>query len=292
MTPEHEAALTGGGDCFAHWHSEDRRPTHDFLRGLQSLAVTKSSSSSVTLTGGEDIVRVDTSAGDVTVTLPPPVNGEEVTVIKTSALNTLTIIGSINGAVSKSYTTQWSSRTFKAIDGQWSIISGFIRDKFPHGAFTSTQTQSVAAAATPTRVTFNLTDYSRLVEQIAGDGIHVYQSGLYNLQFSMQLTNADVQIHDAAVWLRKGSGLGAATDVPNTASVVSVAETHGGISGHHVLAANFPVYLDVDDYVELWWAASSTSVQLETLPAITTPFASPASPSVVLTLTYVSSETS
>ena len=70
MTPWQETALTGGGDCFTHWHSEDRRPTQDFLHGLHSVANTVVASSNITLTGNEDVLRVDTSAGDVIVTLP------------------------------------------------------------------------------------------------------------------------------------------------------------------------------------------------------------------------------
>ena len=295
MTPWQEAALTGGGDCFTHWHSEDRRPTQDFLHGLHSVANAVVASSNITLTGDEDIVRVDTSAGDVTVTLPYAKGGTEITVIKTSALNTLTVKGTgtetINGSNTHTYTTLWSSRTFKAIDGQWSIVWGFIRDKFPHGSFTSAQTQSVAVINTPTRVTFNVTDYHRDMVQVAGDGIHVAQSGLYNVQFSCQLTNTDTQTHDAAIWIRKGSGVSAAVDVPYTSSVTSVTGTHGGQPGYHVIAANFFVYLEVDDYIELWWATNSLQVTLDTLPPITTPFTNPGSPSVVVTLSYVSSET-
>lgn len=287
--------LNSRGDCYAHWHSEDRIPTQNFLHGLQAIANTTVVTSDTTLNGNTDFVRVDTSAGDVTITLPPAKGGSEITVIKTSALNTLTVKGSgsetINGDNVHTYTTLWSSRTFKAIDGQWSIIWGFIRDKFPHGAFMSTQNQSVAVINTPTRVTFNVTDYSRSVAQIAGDGIHVYQSGLYNIQFSCQLTNNDTQIHDAAIWLRKGSGLSAASDIPYTSSVTSVQGTHGGQPGYHVIAANFMVYLDVDDYIEMWWSTNSTQVILETLPPITTPFVNPGSPSVVVTFSYVSSET-
>lgn len=290
-----EFGLINGGDCFSHFHSEDRRATQDFLHGLQSVSYNKSTSSSLVLTGVEDIIRADTSASDITITLPPAVHGKEVTIVKTSALHTLTVQGAngelINGDNVHVYTTIWSARTFKAVDGQWSIVWGFIRDKFPHGSFTSTQTQTVSVINTPTRITFNVTDYHRDMVQVAGDGIHVAQSGLYNVQFSCQLTNTDTQAHDAAIWLRKGSGVGAATDVPYTSSVTSVTGTHGGQPGYHIIAANFFVYLNVDDYIEMWWVTNSLQVSLDALPPITTPFVNPGSPSVVVTLSYVSSET-
>jgi hypothetical protein len=58
-----------------------------------------------------------------------------------------------------------------------------------------------------------------------------------------------------------------------------------------VLAANFYVDLNADEYIEFWWAASNTSVQLNYLPAITTPFASPGAPSFVATVSFVSNKT-
>lgn len=153
----------------------------------------------------------------------------------------------------------------------------------PYGAFSSLSTQSVAAAATPTRVSFDATDFSSGVSYTAGNGIHVAQTGLYNLQFSMQLTNNDTQLQDADVWLRKDG-----VDVANTASVVTVTGTHGGHVGYQVLAANFYLQLNAGEYVEFWWAASSTQVTLNYLPAITTPFASPGAPSVIATVSFVS----
>lgn len=161
--------------------------------------------------------------------------------------------------------------------------------EFPYGAFSSTQTQSVATINTPTRVTLNTTDFASGTSFVAGDGIHVEQDGIYNLQFSVQVTNSDTQIHDMALWLRKGTGTGTPVDIPYTSSVVSVPGTHGGQPGYHVLAANFYVELGGTDFVELWWSTNSTQVELNTLPPITTPFVNPGSPSVVVTLSFVSS---
>lgn len=160
-----ELGLINGGDCFSHFHSEDRRPTQDFLHGLQSVAYNKSASSSLVLTGVEDVIRVDTSVSDVTITLPPAVHGKEVTIIKTSALHTLTVQGAggelINGDNVHVYTTIWSARTFKAVDGQWSIVWGFIRDKFPHGNFYDTTDQYDGSATIPYAMRLNSTAESR-----------------------------------------------------------------------------------------------------------------------------------
>lgn len=159
---------------------------------------------------------------------------------------------------------------------------------FPYGAFQSTQTQSVAAAATPTLVTVNTTDYSNGVSRVVGDGFHVEQDGIYNIQFSAQITNTDTQNHELDIWIRRGTNGSSATDLAGTASVSSVASTHGGQLGYAVLAANFYVELTSTQFVEFWWAASSTQVQMNALPAITSPFTSPAAPSFVVTVTFVS----
>ena len=153
----------------------------------------------------------------------------------------------------------------------------------PAGSFSSASTQTTAGAATPTRVTFSTSDFSSGVHYHSGNGIYADISGVYNLQFSVQVTNSDTKDHDIDIWLRKNG-----VDVANTASVATIASTHGGIIGYHVLAANFFISLEAGDYIELWWAASATSVKLEYLPAITTPFISPGSPSAVVTLVLIS----
>jgi CheY-like chemotaxis protein len=101
------------------------------------------------------------------------------------------------------------------------------------------------------------------------------------------LTNTQVQDHDVDIWFRK-NGSTSAYDIPNTASVQTVPSTHGGQPGYQVIAANFYISITAGDFIELWWAASSTNVQLNTRPAITTPFTSPAAPSVVVTASFVS----
>lgn len=158
---------------------------------------------------------------------------------------------------------------------------------FPYGAFQCNTTQTVPAAATPTRVAFDVTDYANETYFVVGDGIHFNVDGLYNIQFSCQLTNDHVQNHDVDVWFRK-NGSTSAYDVPNTASVSTVPSLHGGQPGYRIIAANFFMELKAGDFVEMWWAASSTDVKLNHLPAITSPFTSPASPAVVLTATFVS----
>lgn len=156
----------------------------------------------------------------------------------------------------------------------------------PHGAFSATVTQSQTVINTPKLVSLNATAFALGMHLVAGDGIHVEQPGIYNVQFSAQLTNNDSQAHDVDIWIRK-SGV----DVPYSASVVTVPSTHGGQPGYYVVAANFFVAMMAGEYVEFWWASNSLQTQINTLPAITTPFASPGAPGFVATVSFVSTIT-
>lgn len=154
---------------------------------------------------------------------------------------------------------------------------------FPYGAFQNNTSITLGAIDTPTLVPMTTTDYANGMYMEPGDGIHVQQAGLYNYQFSIQFRNTDTQIHDAFVWLRKNG-----TDVAATMSAFSVTNRHGGVDGFLIGAANFYIDLAENDYVEMWWAASSTQVSMHSLPAATSPYVRPLSPAVVATLSFVS----
>lgn len=157
----------------------------------------------------------------------------------------------------------------------------------PYGAFSATNIQSVSVIDTPTQIALQNTDYANDT-WLSSNRLYVHHSGVYNVQFSAQLTNTDTQAHDAVIWLRKSSSGAAAVDIPYSSSITTVASTHGGNIGYLVVAANFFVGLVAGDYVEFWWASNSLQVQLNTLPPITTPFVNPGSPALVATMSFVS----
>ena len=125
MLPEQERALVGGGDCFLHWHSEDRRPTQDFLHGLQSVSGVSEVSGNITLTGLEDFVLVD-AASNITVTLPRAKQGIEIEIGKRSGGGTLIIvpqgIDTILLASGVTISSIGTSIRFKAFGTDWRPI--------------------------------------------------------------------------------------------------------------------------------------------------------------------------
>lgn len=176
---------------------------------------------------------------------------------------------------------------FNQIDNIMQLVLGTRGGQYinnPYGAYQSNTTQTVAATNTPTLIYLEVADYENGVYRVTGDGIHVEQSGIYNVQFSAQTTNNDTQAHDAAIWFRKNG-----VDFPYSNSVFTVPGTHGGQPGYYVVAANFFMSLTTGDYVEMWWSTNNTLVTLQTLPPITTPFITPGAPAVVCTLSFVSS---
>ena len=145
-------------------------------------------------------------------------------------------------------------------------------------------TDKTFTANTATQITFDQNDYLNGATNDGTDGIAVSQDGIYNYQFSVQLKNTDSQIHSAWIWLRING-----VDVAGTGSKFDVISSHGGTPGFVIAAANFYVELQAEDTVEMWAAASNTAVTFDASAAQTSPFAMPAIPSVVATLSFVSS---
>lgn len=153
---------------------------------------------------------------------------------------------------------------------------------FPYAAIQRTTDKSFAAN-TATQITFDQNDYLNGCTNDGTDGIHVEYVGIYNYQFSVQLKNTDSQIHSAWIWLRVNG-----VDVPGTGSKFDVISSHGATPGYIIAACNFYVDLSPGDTVEMWAAVSNTAVTFDATGASTSPFAMPAIPSVVATLSYVS----
>ena len=154
--------------------------------------------------------------------------------------------------------------------------------QFPYAAIQRT-TDKTFTINTPTQITFDLNDYLNACTNDGTDGIAVEYAGIYNYQFSVQLRNSDTQIHSAWIWLRINN-----VDVVGTGSKFDVPNSHGGIDGATIAACNFYVELNAGDTVEMWAAVDNVSVTFDAAAAATSPFAMPAIPSVVATLSFVS----
>jgi hypothetical protein len=156
--------------------------------------------------------------------------------------------------------------------------------QFPHGAFSSDQDQS-ATANTATLMTLNTTDFSNGGVTISSSKITTTVPGTYNLQFSAQFQNTDNQIQDMSIWLRQNG-----VDIPGSTGFVSIPahkSASAGDEAHEIIGWNYYVQMQADDYIEIYWSTTNTSVTIQHYPASTGPVR-PSTQSVVATLSFVS----
>ena len=154
--------------------------------------------------------------------------------------------------------------------------------EFPYGSFQDTANQTISSTTTAYPMTYNTVDFAEGVSMVSGSRLTVSKAGIYDVQFSCQFTNSDSSIHDVDIWLRKNG-----TDVPLSRGQISIPNRHGSINGAILPSWNYLINLAANDYVELIWSASSTSITMITLPTATSP-TRPAAASSIVTITYVS----
>ena len=153
----------------------------------------------------------------------------------------------------------------------------------PYGAFQDSTDQTAANTTTAYAVTFNTTDFSNGVTIASNSRITVADSGIWNLQFSIQFTNTTNASQDVDVWFRVNG-----TNVANSNSRFGFAPRKGAGDPYHTIAAlNYFVSLNATDYVEIMWRPTDIGVQIEHYAAGTSP-TRPATPSAIVTMSFVS----
>jgi hypothetical protein len=153
----------------------------------------------------------------------------------------------------------------------------------PHGAFQDSTNQTAANTTTAYAVTFNTTDFSNGVTIASNSRITVADSGIWNLQFSIQFTNTTNSSQDVDVWFRVNG-----TNVANSNSRFGFAPRKGVGDPFHIIAAiNYFVSLNATDYVEIMWRPTDIGVQIEQYAASASP-TRPAVPSAIVTMSFVS----
>lgn len=165
------------------------------------------------------------------------------------------------------------------------VSSAAYADSAPYGAFQDSTTQTAASTTTAYPVTFNTTDYSNGVTLVDSSKLTVANAGLYNIQFSLQLSNLANSTEDIEIWFRKNG-----TDISASNSIFGLAPRKNSSDPYHVIAAmNFFVNLAANDYVQLIWRATNTSASIKATSAGTSP-TRPATPSCIVTVNLVATD--
>jgi hypothetical protein len=108
------------------------------------------------------------------------------------------------------------------------------------------------------------------------------EPGVYNVMFSAQLAKSSGGDGTVDFWLRKGSisNPGAGTDVTNTNGTIFIQ----GNNSYVMAVWNYFIKINPEEYVQLVWAVSDTSIEMIQEPANAV---HPATPSVIITINKV-----
>jgi hypothetical protein len=162
----------------------------------------------------------------------------------------------------------------------------------PFIAASDSTDQLATALNTPTVVKWNTLDSGNGFTLAAPGTATALVSGVYKITYSLQLVNTDNAAHDAAVWLKINN-----VDVPNSTTIFSVpARKSAGVFSYVCAYSEVVFSLEAGDSMQLYWAtnkAYATSpatdgVYIEHLPAQTVPYARPATPSAIGSITFIS----
>jgi len=149
-----------------------------------------------------------------------------------------------------------------------------------------TEAQAVPSATTALAVPFDTTDVSNSVSIDIADNTKIVfaVAGYYNIQFSTQLLNPRSSLDNVTFWFRKNT-----VDIPFSAGVVTVPTGPGTNLGALLTSWNIVTSVNAGDNIQLMMSSVSGDSVLGTYPPGTAPV-SPASPSVILTATFVSAQ--
>lgn len=177
----------------------------------------------------------------------------------------------------------YTGKTATTFTGITRSVYGSSGSSHSAGVYVS-EAQGVVSASTALAIPYDTTDTSNQVALDPADSTKVVFdiAGYYNIQFSAQLLNCTSTIDNVTFWFRKNT-----TDIPYTAGVVSVPSKHSGGVGAAIVSWNLVVDVNAGDNIQLMMASGSGNTVVATYPPGTTPV-HPASPSIILTATFVS----
>jgi hypothetical protein len=178
---------------------------------------------------------------------------------------------------------RYTGKTATSFTGITRSIYGSSGSSHAAGVYV-TEAQGVASASTALAIPYDTTDTSNQVALDPLDNTKVVfaVAGYYNVQFSIQLINATSSIDNVVLWFRKNT-----VDIAQTAGTVSIPSKHAGGIGAAIISWNLVVACNAGDNIQLMYASNSGNTVAGTYPPGTAPV-HPASPSVILTATFVS----
>jgi hypothetical protein len=162
----------------------------------------------------------------------------------------------------------------------------------PHIAASDSTDQIATGNNTPTVVKWNTLDSGYGWTLSAPGSASPDYPGVYKITYSLQFINTANAAHDATVWLRENT-----FDIPNSSTKFTIPGRKSATEFSYVTAYSEVTFIaQAGDDVELYWAtglAGNPTVPTDGVyifhdAAQTTPFARPAIPSAIGSITFVS----
>lgn len=159
-------------------------------------------------------------------------------------------------------------------------------DSAPYGMFQDNTDQSATTTSSEFLTAFGTTDYSNGIYVSSTSRVNVRNYGIYAAQYSLQFKNTTNDGQDVDVWFKKNG-----TNVVGTNSKFHIsARKSSGDPSHMVATSTFMIELQANDYIEVAFRVTNIGVNMEHFAAVsassTTP-AIPATPSAILTVSYI-----
>jgi hypothetical protein len=173
------------------------------------------------------------------------------------------------------------------VGGGWALT-------IPHISASDSTDQIAGGNNTPTVVKWNTLDSGFGWTLAAPGSATAAYAGVYKITYSLQFINTANAVHYATVWLKVNNN-----DVPNSATIFTIParkSSSPGEEGFNAAYSEVSFSINVGDEVELYWAtdqAGNPTVPTDGVyifhdNAQTTPFARPAIPSAIGSITFVS----
>jgi hypothetical protein len=184
---------------------------------------------------------------------------------------------------------------FNEIDnGMAALLSGTGGSNLslPFIAASDSTDQITADADTPTVVKWDTLEGGNGFTLNSPGSATALSSGVYKITYSLQFVNTDNAIHNAAVWLKVNNA-----DVARSTTVFTLqARKSAGVFNFVCAYSEVVFSLEAGDELELYWAADAAyrasparaGIYIEAIAAQTSPYARPAVPSAIGSITFVS----
>ena len=182
--------------------------------------------------------------------------------------------------------------TLDAFTANLSTDEGGSSLSFPHIAASDSTDQIAGGNDTPTVVNWNTLDSGLgWTLNAPGKAIAGY-SGIYTIRYSLQFVNTDNAIHSAVVWIKVNG-----VDLANSSTEFSIPARKSALIPSYVAGYSEATFaINAGDEIELYWATDlagnpttpTSGVYIFHDAAQTVPYARPAIPSAIGSITFVS----